>query len=183
MILETSRLLLRPFDVSDLDVLSSLMANGDFMRFSLGVFSREQTAAFLERVRARDRAGLPSQFALILRSNQKLIGYCGFFLQTVDGVEELEIAYRVDPSHWGQGLATEAANVVRDHAFADLQLSHVISLIHPDNIASRRVAEKNGMTPEKETIFRGFPTIVFGINHEQREAGTRGSCSPLTKAK
>jgi ribosomal-protein-alanine N-acetyltransferase len=165
-VLRTARLILRAFAESDLDDLSALMANADFMRFSQGVFSREQTAAFLERVRARDRAGLPSQFALILRSNQKLIGYCGFFLQTVDGVEELEIAYRLDPSYWGQGLATEAACAVRDHAFNGLQLSRVISLIHPDNIASRRVAEKNGMIPEKETIFRGFPTIVFGITRE-----------------
>lgn len=166
-VLQTPRLLLRPFAESDLDDLSALMANADFMRFSLGVFFREQTAAFLEKVRARDRAGLTSQFAVILRSNQTLIGFCGFFPQTVDGVEELEIAYRLDPPYWGQGLATEAARAVRDYAFADLLLSHVISLIHPDNIASRRVAEKNGMIPEKETVFRGFPTIVFGISREQ----------------
>jgi ribosomal-protein-alanine N-acetyltransferase len=168
MILETPRLLLRPFAESDFDDLAALMANADFMRFSLGVFSREQTAGFLEKVRGRDRQRLPSQFALILRSNQKLIGYCGFFLQTVDGVEELEIAYRLDPAHWGQGLATEAARAVRDHAFDNLQLAHVISLIHPENTASRRVAEKNGMTPEKETVFRRFPANVFGISQEQR---------------
>lgn len=170
MILETPRLLLRPFAETDLDGLSALMANADFMRFSLGLFSREQTAQFLEKVRGRDRAGLPSLFALILRTNQKLIGYCGFFLQTVDGVEELEIAYRVDPSFWGEGLATEAARAVRDHAFEELQLTHVISLIHPDNTASRRVAEKNGMTPEKETIFRGFPTIVYRVTRAQDHA-------------
>jgi RimJ/RimL family protein N-acetyltransferase len=61
-------------------------------------------------------------------------------------------------------LATEAATAVRDHAFLDLKLPRVISLIHPDNIASRRVAEKIGMTHEKETVFRGFPTIVFAIS-------------------
>jgi ribosomal-protein-alanine N-acetyltransferase len=166
--LRTTRLNLRPFYGGDLDGLSALMANPDFMRFSLGVFSREQTAGFLEKVRERDRAGLPSQFALILRSDQRLIGYCGFFRQTVDDVEELEIAYRLDPSYWRQGIATEAARAVRDHAFDDLQLSHVISLIHPENTASRRVAEKNGMIPEREIVFRGFPTVVFGINREQR---------------
>jgi len=165
--LQTTRLNLRPFSEDDLEDLSALMANPDFMRFSLGVFSREQTAGFLEKVRERDRKGLPSQFALISRSATTLIGYCGFFLQTVDGVEELEIAYRLDPAYWGQGLATEAARAVRDHAFDQLRLSHLISLIHPDNIGSRRVAEKNGMTPEKETVFRGYPTIVFGINREQ----------------
>jgi ribosomal-protein-alanine N-acetyltransferase len=166
--LQTQRLDLRPFAESDLDEMSALMANADFMRFSLGVFSREQTASFLEKVRARDRAALPSQFAVIVRGDEHLVGYCGFFLQHVDDMEELEIGYRLDPSYWGRGLATEAARAVRDHAFNDLELSRVISLIHPDNIASRRVAEKNGMRPEKQTTFRGFPTIVFAINREER---------------
>jgi ribosomal-protein-alanine N-acetyltransferase len=167
--LQTTRLNLRPFSEDDLDDLSILTANPDFMRFSLGVYSREQTIAFLEKVRGRDREGLPTQFALVFRPTGKLIGFCGFFVQTVDEVDELEIAYRLDPSYWGRGLATEAARAVRDHAFNDLLLSRVISLIHPDNVASRRVAEKNGMVPEKETLFRGFPTIVFGINREQRK--------------
>src|SRR5450755_4967117 len=98
--LQTQRLDLRPFSEGDLDDLSALMANADFMRFSLGLFSREQTTGFLEKVRGRDREGLPSQFALILRPAKILIGYCGFFLQTVDNVEELEIGYRLDPSYW-----------------------------------------------------------------------------------
>lgn len=163
--IETPRLRLRSFDDDDLDRMAELMADDDFMRFSLGVFSREQTAAFLEKVRARDRAGLPSQFAVVLRESGRLIGYCGFFLQVVDEMEELEIGYRIDPSCWGRGIATEAARAVRDHAFSKLGVARVISLIHPDNVASRRVAEKNGMTPEKETVFRGFPAIVFSIRN------------------
>ena len=107
--LQTPRLDLRPFAEGDLDEMSALMANTDFMQFSFGVFSREQTAGFLEKVRTRDQAGLPSQFAVISRDDERLIGYCGFFLQTVDDAEELEIGYRLDPSYWGRGLATEAA--------------------------------------------------------------------------
>jgi ribosomal-protein-alanine N-acetyltransferase len=161
--LRSPRLLLRPFEETDLDRMSQLMADPGFMRFSLGVFSREQTAAFLDKICARDRAGLPSQFGVIFRENSQLIGYCGFFAQIVDGVEELEIGYRIDPAYWNRGIATEAARAVRDYALNKLRLSRVISLIHPDNTASRRVAEKNGMTPEKETLFRGFPTIVFRV--------------------
>jgi RimJ/RimL family protein N-acetyltransferase len=166
--LPTPRLLLRAFAAGDLDKMATLMADKDFMRFSLGVFSREQTAGFLDKVRARDHDGLPSQFGVTFRENDRLIGYCGFFPQIVDEIEELEIGYRIDSAYWGRGLATEAARAVRDHAFNDLHLPRVISLIHPDNIASRRVAEKNGMTPEKETIFRGFPTIVFSLHPPQR---------------
>ena len=162
-ILRTPRLLLRSFIPDNLDDLAALMANEDFMRFSLGVYSREQTAAFLQKMTARDREALPSQLAVILRADERLIGYCGFFAQVVDDVDEIEIGYRLHPDFWGQGLATEAARAVRDYGFDQLNLPRLISLIHPDNVASQRVAEKNGMTPEKRTVFRGFPTIVYSI--------------------
>jgi len=169
-ILETPRLVLRPFHDDDLDLLSTLMSNADFMRFSLGPQSREKTAAFLEKMQARDYAGEPSQFAVILHATRKLIGFCGFLGQNVDGVERIEIGYRFHPDYWGMGIATEAAHAVRDHAFQVLKLNQVISLVHPDNIASRRVAEKNGMMVEKETTFRGFPTIVYSMNRAEFDA-------------
>jgi len=167
MIIETQRLILRAFREEDLDSLAELMANPDFMRFLLGVFTREQTAAFLEKVLNWNRAGLPSQFAVIIRSNGTLVGYCGFFHHEVDKREEIEIGYRLHPAYWNRGLATEAAQAVRNHAFRDLKLPRVISLIHLDNIPSRRVAEKNGMKLEKETVFRGFPTLVFALSREE----------------
>lgn len=161
-IIETPRLILRHFAEDDLDALAALMMNAGFMRFSSGVLTREQTANFLfDRVIAPAREGLPSQFALILREEGQMIGYCGFFRQVVDDVNEIEIGYRLHPDYWNRGLATEAARAVRDYAFAVLGLERVISLIHPDNHASRRVTEKNGMTLEKKTVFRGFPTLVF----------------------
>ncbi|MBA3650105.1 MAG: GNAT family N-acetyltransferase [Chthoniobacterales bacterium] len=146
----------------DLDVLDELMANPDFMRFSSGVFTREQTTTFLfDRVIAVAQAGMPSQLAVILREENRLIGYCGFFRQLVDEVNEFEIGYRLHPDYWKRGLATEAARAVRAYAFDVLRLERVISLIHPENHASRRVTEKNGMTLEKTTVFRGFPAQVF----------------------
>ncbi|MGI8957099.1 MAG: GNAT family N-acetyltransferase [Chthoniobacterales bacterium] len=161
-VIETPRLFLRHFTAADLDVLAELMANPDFMRFSSGAFTREQTATFLfDRVIAPAQAGLPSQLAVILREENRLIGYCGFFRQLVDEVNEIEIGYRLHPDYWNRGLATEAARAVRAYAFDVLRLERVISLIHPENHASRRVAEKNGMTLEKTTIFRGFPSQVF----------------------
>ena len=164
---ETRRLVLRPFRQEDVDFVAPLMANTDFMRFSLGVFAREQTVAFLDKLIDWERRGLPSQFAVIHRNDNRLIGYCGFFHQQVDEMDEIEIGYRLNPDYWSRGLATEAARAVRDHGFRDLKLPRVISLIHPDNLPSRRVAEKNGMKIEKKTVFRGFPTLVFAITREQ----------------
>jgi [ribosomal protein S5]-alanine N-acetyltransferase len=156
MILETSRLILRPFAADDLDRIAELMANKDFMRFSMGPMTHEQTQRFVDKVIAWDRDGLPSQFAMIVRSSGALAGYCGFFHQEVDGVNEIEIGYRLQRDFWNRGLTTEAARAVRNHGFRDLKLERVISLIHPDNLASRRVAEKNGMALERETTFKVF---------------------------
>ena len=166
-VLETARLTLRPFGKEDLDLLAELMANPDFMRFSLGPKTHEQTAAFLETVIGWHRAGLLSPFAVVIRSDGVLVGYCGFLHQDVDGEKEIEIGYRLHPDYWNRGIATEAARKVRDHAFSDLELPRVISLIHYDNTSSRRVAEKIGMTFEKEILFRGFPTQVFALTREQ----------------
>ena len=168
MMLETPRLILRPFTIEDLDRLAELMANKEFMRFSLGPLTRQQTQErFLDKVIGWDRDRLPSQFAMIIRSSRALVGYCGFFHHEVDGKMEIEIGYRLHSNFWNRGLTTEAARAVRDHGFRDLKLDYVISLIHPENLPSRRVAEKNGMTLERETTFRGFPTFVFSITRQQ----------------
>ena len=167
--LQTQRLVLRKFAPDDLDRVAELMSDPGFMKFSGGdVFTREQAAASLERMLAAERAGRPSQFAVIVRETGLLIGYCGFFVQNVDDKDEVEIGYRLDPSHWGRGLASEAAQAVRDHAFRDLKLPHVISLIHPDNAASIRVAEKNGMTLRKQTTWRSFPTLIYQVDAAPR---------------
>jgi RimJ/RimL family protein N-acetyltransferase len=167
MHLETERLILRSFREEDIDAMAQLFANPDFMRFSLGVFTeRKKTVDFIEKVMSWDRASLPSQFAVVPRGEEAVIGYCGFHHHPeVPG--EVEIGYRLHPDYWNRGLITEAARTVRDHAFADLKLPRVISLIHPENIPSRRVAEKNGMKMEKEITFRGFPTQVFAMTREQ----------------
>jgi RimJ/RimL family protein N-acetyltransferase len=167
-ILETARVTLRPFGLEDVDRMAELFANPDFMRFSLGVFTkREQTSAFIEKLIGWERAGMPSQFAIVPKREDKLIGYCGFYHHLEHRIPDVEIGYRLHPAFWNRGIATEAARAVRDHAFRDWKLERVISLVHPENIPSRRVAEKNGMTLEKEIIFRGFPTLMFSLSREQ----------------
>ena len=167
MQVETKRLILRSFREEDVDAMGQLFANPDFMRFSLGAFTeRKKTVDFIEKVMGWDLAGLPSQFAVVLRGDAAVIGYCGFHHHPeVPG--EIEIGYRLHPDYWNRGLVTKAARALCDHTLSYFQPSHVISLIHPENIPSRRVAEKNGMKIEKEITFRGFPTLVYAITREQ----------------
>src|SRR2546430_9026128 len=121
-ILETSRLILRPFREEDVKRMAELFANPDFMRFSLGVFTRrEQTVAFVDKVIGWDPAGIPSQFAVIPRVENKLTSYCGFFQHPAHGIEDIEIDYRTQPHYWNRGLASGAARPGRDHGLRGLK--------------------------------------------------------------
>ena len=78
------------------------------------------------------------------------MGQCGLTVQEVEGKNDVEIGYLFLRKFWGRGLATEAATAARDHGFNTLGYERLVSLIDPGNLASRRVAEKVGLTLEKE---------------------------------
>jgi RimJ/RimL family protein N-acetyltransferase len=58
----------------------------------------------------------------------------------------VEIGWRLSAEYWGRGLATEGANAVVQHAFKELGLENLVSFTVPENLRSRRVMEKLGMT-------------------------------------
>lgn len=91
---------------------------------------------------AENRLGL---HGLISKETGEFIGQCGLLLQEVNGVKEVEVGYHLLRRHWGKGYATEAAQMFRDHAMEHTLARSVISLIHPDNMASKKVAIRNGM--------------------------------------
>jgi RimJ/RimL family protein N-acetyltransferase len=99
-----------------------------------------------------------------LKSTGEFLGDCGVTVQLVDAVEELEIGYHLRRDRWGHGYATEAAQACRDWSFAHRNMDHVISLIRPENMPSRSVAERNGMTIWKEVDWRGLLHYVYRVN-------------------
>jgi len=107
-----------------------------------------------------DRGGLN---VLVDKITGQMIGQCGLLVQDVDDVEELEVGYSILPRFWGVGYATEAAQHCKHAAFENNYASSLISLVHVDNIRSKRVAMKNGMTFEKTTNFRGITVDVFRV--------------------
>jgi len=104
---------------------------------------------------------------MVLKSSGELIGDCGLTVQDVEGASEIEIGYHVRRDHWGQGFATEAARACRDYGFAHLGVSRLVSIIRPENLASRRVAEKNGLAIWKEVTRVDLPHLVYAIRREQ----------------
>ena len=77
--------------------------------------------------------------ALIDKESGVLIGQCGLIRQKLDGLDEVEIGYHIRKEYRGNGYATEAAKHFKKVAFNQLFLDSVISIIHPENIASQMV--------------------------------------------
>jgi ribosomal-protein-alanine N-acetyltransferase len=162
-VLQTPRLSLREFEPEDLDALGTILSDPETMRYYPAPLDCAGVADWIQRNRTRyvkDGHGL---WAMTLNSTGELIGDCGLLRQNVDGVDEIEIGYHVRRDLWGQGFAPEAARACRDHGFATLGVDRLISLIRPENLASRRVAEKTGMTIWKEVIWANLLHCVYAI--------------------
>jgi RimJ/RimL family protein N-acetyltransferase len=162
-ILQTSRLLLREFTPEDADALALVLSDPETMRFYPAPYDRSGVEQWIERNRQRYQNDGVGLWAMELRNTQELIGDCGIIRQPVEGELLYEIGYHLRRDLWGQGLATEAAIACRDWAFAHLKTGRLISLIRPENLPSRRVAERNGMTVWKEVSWRGLPHCVYSI--------------------
>jgi RimJ/RimL family protein N-acetyltransferase len=75
-----------------------------------------------------------------------------------------EVAWTLGRHYWGRGYATEGGRAALEYAFTQLDQPHVISLIHPDNTPSIRVAERIGERLER---MLGADVCVYGIHRDQ----------------
>jgi ribosomal-protein-alanine N-acetyltransferase len=171
-ILETTRLILREFLPEDAGALVRILSDPETMRYYPAPYDRAAVEQWIERNRQRYRDDGVGLWAMNLKKTQdterqELIGDCGMILQQVEGERLYEIGYHLRRDFWGQGLATEAAIACRDWAFAHRKAERLISLIRPENLPSRRVAERNGMTIWKEINWHGFHHYVYCVEREK----------------
>jgi RimJ/RimL family protein N-acetyltransferase len=171
MVVETERLILREFQLSDLDAFLAVMPDPEVMRFSIsGPWDRDRTERFLGGCLldySEERWGF-GRWATVHKKDDRLIGFSGLArYDDVDGSSEVEIGYRLLPEYWGRGLGTESAAASRDHGFGSLGLPRLISMIQPGNHPSVRVAEKIGMVCEKEIVKWDQPILVYAVSADR----------------
>ena len=147
--IETKRLVLRPMLESDFNALLLIFTDPKVMAaFDHPPFTHEQMNRWMKRNLDHQNKFGYGLYSVILKESGELIGDCG--LEVMDDMGAAELGYDFRSDFWNQGYATEAATAVREHAFDVLKLPQLISLIRVGNLASRRVAEKVGMTLAKE---------------------------------
>jgi [ribosomal protein S5]-alanine N-acetyltransferase len=167
----TSRLLLRPLTMEDVDGLQEIRGDPEAMRYYPQVYTREETEARVRRALESYARGISDFWAVTLKDTAEFVGVCGIKLQVVEGVEEREIGYLLVRRHWHHGYATEAAAAWRDYGFDVRHEPYLISLIRPINLPSQRVAERVGMTRTRTVMFEGLEHEVWRIERGMRAEG------------
>jgi ribosomal-protein-alanine N-acetyltransferase len=125
---------------------------------------RNESVTFFEKIQYRYNVDGYCFWAAIRSTDNVFLGICGLLSQIIDGQKETEVGYRLLDEFWGQGYGTEAAWGCIQYGKKVLNLASIISLIRPVNLSSIRVAQKNGLTLEKETVFQNMRHFVYRIN-------------------
>jgi [ribosomal protein S5]-alanine N-acetyltransferase len=168
-VLETERMVLRRMGWADVDDLMGIFSDPVAMRYYPDTKSREEAEEWVRwTLRSYMDHGF-GQWVVILKCSGEFLGQCGLTVQEVEGRDEIEIGYLFLRRFWGFGLATEAAIAARDYGFHTLDYRRLVSLIDPGNVASRRVAEKVGMTLEKQVWKWNKKICVYVIRRDNCE--------------
>ena len=163
IILETPRLILRHQELADLASLYELYRDPDVIKYipdaprSLQE-AREELEWHMHGHPRHPELGL---WATIHKATGRFIGRCGLLPWTIDGKQEVEVAYLIGKEFWGQGLGTEVAQAILEYGFYQLHLTRLICLIDEANLASIKVAEKIGMKFEKEGKDEIGPFLLY----------------------
>lgn len=161
VITETPRLIIAKIEKNDADSLFELNSNRQVMRFFPKILNYVENRRTIEKILDQYEKHGYCFWKLLLRNGKAFIGIAGLLHQEIDGKVETEISYRIKHEYWNCGLATEAAQACKDYAEKILRKNRLISIIHPENIASKRVAEKLGAKKKNITTFMDMEHEIY----------------------
>jgi len=171
--LETDRLTLRMLRESDFDAYAEMCADPEVMRYIGDGQSLARPMAWRNLALMIGHWSLRGYgiWAAEERSTGELVGRIGFW--NPDGWPGFELGWMLRRAYWGRGYATEGARSALDFAFTRMERADVISLIHPDNASSIRVAQRLGERLVDSTELLGRPALVYRIAREEWKAPNR----------
>jgi RimJ/RimL family protein N-acetyltransferase len=168
--LETERLILREWRETDFPSYARDCADPDVMRYVGGkTFTTLEAWRSMAYIVGHWALRGYGYFALEEKGTGEYVGRVG--VQYPVGWPDFEIGWTISKGRWRRGYALEAARVTLDYAFEAVGRDHVISLIHPENVASIGVATRLGETLEGTDHVMGMDVLVYGISRERWSEG------------
>lgn len=166
---ETKRLIIRELSVEDIRDLYYIYQNPEVCRYIEGMeeyieIELEKHKAYIKNIYAFYNYGLWGVFS---KSDKALIGRCGIQNQMIDGQPEIELSYLLDRDHWGYGYALECCQAVFHYAASELGITRIVAAVDKLNTRSCKVAQRLGMTLEKEIRYHGRNCFLYVINPVQ----------------
>ena len=160
--IETSRLTLQPFTLEDLDDLANLHSDPEVNHylFPTGAWPREITKDKLKRFITHQQVHGYSKMKVLLKDGA-FIGRAGFLLWPE--TNETELGYCFKREYWSKGYVTEVSQALVKWIFETTNLNHVIAFAAEENIASRKVLEKVGMTFTDVRLIKDIPFAFYEL--------------------
>ena len=163
MRITTTRFLLRPFTLNDTKALADILADERVMAHSInGVMSQTQTRDFIKSCIASYQQYGFGPWAVVDKSSDNLLGFCGLKCDRLDDRDIIHIGYRFRFESWGQGVATECAQAVVSFC-KERAISQLYALIEPNHSASMAVAKKVGFMPLGTVHFYNRALRLYGL--------------------
>jgi RimJ/RimL family protein N-acetyltransferase len=149
-VLETERLVLRPFTEADIERAFALFEQDALVYRCDPGFARtpEQRATIIRRLIATNEEDGEGTLAVTLKDGGRLIGQAGLQLYVMPwqpfATPEVELYYKFGSAFWGCGYAYEAGRALIDHAFNRMRLLRLVTVTQPENDRSLRLLERLG---------------------------------------
>lgn len=148
--LETERLIIRPFNLSDAKRLHQIVSQKEVMKYlPEDVMSLEEVKkiiAWLIDCYGKNRPDhiVKLTAAVAWKQSKEVVGWCGLGPLEFNP-RDIEIYYGLSKEYWGKGIATEAAKAMLHYGFETIRLDKIVAVTDPQNVASKRVIEKIGL--------------------------------------
>ena len=168
--IETPRLGLRRLEEADLPLLRTFLGDPKVMYAWEHGFTDGEIRKWIAQNQRRYHQVGYSYFAAIEKASGKMAGAIGPLVETIEGKDYLGIGYILARAYWGRGLATEGARACMDYGFCRLKAAEVVAEIRPENLASRRVAERLGMKVRGQFVKQVYGKEMLHLIYSKKQA-------------
>ena len=168
LIIETERLLIRPFKMEDIEPSYIMNLDAEVSKYTGdgGIVSKKEIERrIVENVFGDYEKHGFGRLAVELKKVNKFIGFTG--LKYLEDMDEVDLGFRFMKEYWGKGIATESAKACVNLGFNKLGLKRMIAMVLPENTGSIRVLEKLNFEFEKEIIEDNQLAKVYSLIKEK----------------